>query len=153
MASENLGTNTGTSPSTSFPNSCTRGTYVESPADSKSDAGFAGCGFDSRALRLKFRSSNCLNTSGLRNQEPRFPRGFSRFLDMPPFRSPNDISIRFDTFYYRQRSLSGTWYGTNVGTFGVISAPIRAPFDAVKTGLETSRMGARLAAFRGSAGF
>ena len=105
-------------------------------SDSKSDAGFAGCGFDSRALRLEFRSSNCLNTSGLRNQEPRFPRGFSRFLAVPPFRSNNDTSIRFDTFCYRQPSLSGTWYGTNLGTFRRFSAPIRAPFDAVKTGLE-----------------
>jgi hypothetical protein len=57
--------------------------YANSTPDSKSDGGFAGCGFDSRALRLKFRFSKCLNTSGLRNEKPRFPRGFSRFLAMP----------------------------------------------------------------------
>jgi hypothetical protein len=56
-------------------------------------------------------------------KKPRVARGFFHFLAMPPFRSPNDGSIRFDTFCYRQPSLSGTWYGTNVGTFRRFSAP------------------------------
>jgi hypothetical protein len=66
---------------------------------------------------------------------------------MPPSSSPNDVLIRFGTFCYRELSLSGTWYVTNIGTFRRFSAPVWAPFDAAKTGVETSRMRA------GSAGF
>ena len=66
------------------------------------------------------------NRRGIRTyltKKPRVARGFFHFLDMPPSRSPNDRPIRFDTFCYREGSLSGTWYGTNVGTFRRFSAP------------------------------
>ena len=47
--------------------SCDAGLWMSS------DAGFADCGFDSRALGLKFRSSNCLNKSGLRENATSSP--------------------------------------------------------------------------------
>jgi hypothetical protein len=48
---------------------------------------------------------------------------------------------------------SGRWYGTNLGTFRLISAPLWAPFHAAKTKLKTSRMGARSAGLERLNGF